>query len=143
MNIISYKQRKKLVGRGIGSGHGKSSCRGTKGQKSRGGSKFRANFEGGQTPLVQRLPKYRGFRPPNALEVQIVKLGDLEKLKEKIITKDILKKHGLIRKTSLPVKILNGGKLTKSFEIQVEKASKSAIEIIGKTGGSFKSSLQP
>lgn len=140
--LPKYVKRHKILGRGIGSGLGKTSGRGTKGQKARTGKKLRIGFEGGQTPLFQRLPKYRGFHPLNRVEYQVVNVADLEGLKEKEITREVLVKHGLVRRADQPVKLLGGGELKTALSITLDKASKSAMEKVTKTGGTF-SPLQP
>lgn len=135
--LPSFKKRKKIIGRGIGSGHGKTSTRGHKGQKARSGKKLRPGFEGGQTPIFMRLPKYRGFRNINHVDYQIVSVGDLEKCAETIINAQSLFKAGLIKKLHAPIKILGKGELKKSLEVRVQKTSKSALESITKAGGTF------
>lgn len=136
-SLPSFKKRRKVIGRGIGSGHGKTSTRGHKGQKARSGKKLRPGFEGGQTPIFMRLPKYRGFNNPNHVEYQIVNLESLETLSETEITPELLKEKGLIGKKGSPVKILGDGKLSKALNITADKASKSAIEKITAAGGTF------
>ncbi|WP_456401722.1 50S ribosomal protein L15 [Persephonella sp.] len=128
---------KKRVGRGIGSGHGKTSGRGHKGQKSRRGyGEVPAFFEGGQTPFIMRVPK-RGFNSPNRKEYEIVNLKTLDKLFEANaeITPEILKERRVIHCTSA-VKILGDGELTKPLKIKAHKFSKSAVEKIKAVGGS-------
>jgi len=138
----SYKKRKKRVGRGISAGQGKTAGRGHKGQKARTGKKLRPGFEGGQTPIFQRLPKYRGFRNINRVEYQVINVGDLEALNEKTVTRATLYEHSLIAKKNLPVKVLGMGELTKALNVSLEKASESAIEKITKAGGSFTSTAR-
>jgi large subunit ribosomal protein L15 len=124
------RKGRKRVGRGQGSGLGKTSGKGHKGQRSRSGSKRKLGYEGGQTPLQRRLPK-RGFTNIFKKEFQVVNIGDLERIKD--ITKidpDILFEHRLIRKKNVPVKILGEGEITKQFEISAHAFSKSAIEKI-------------
>lgn len=129
------KKPRKRVGCGSGSGHGGTSCKGHKGQKARSGAKSRAWFEGGQTPLQRRLPK-KGFNNPVKAAWQTVNVGDLERtsLPEKI-TPTVLKEAGLIRRLSDPVKILGGGALTRSLEVEANAFSKSAEEKIAAAGG--------
>lgn len=136
-SLPSYKKDKKRLGRGRASGLGKTSGRGHKGQKARAGKKIRAGFEGGQTPIFQRLPKYRGFKNPNYVEYQVVNVSDLEKMTDKTVNRETLLKSGLISKKTLPVKILGNGDLSKALKVEVEKASQSAIDKISKAGGSF------
>jgi len=128
--------RKKRVGRGIGSGHGKTSTRGHKGQKSRRGyGEVPAFFEGGQTPFIMRIPK-RGFKSPNPTVYEIVNVRDLEaKFEANVeVTPDSLKKVGLVKKGKL-VKILGDGDLTKPLKVRAHKFSKSAEEKIKNAGG--------
>lgn len=130
----SRKPRKR-VGRGDGSGHGGTSCRGHKGQLSRAGANHRAWFEGGQMPLQRRLPK-RGFTNISRKEFQIVNLKDLEKLGDvKVIEPSLLLQKNLIRKKAIPVKILGEGSINREIEITANAFSKSAIEKIKAAGG--------
>ena len=133
---IGSVKKKKRIGRGPGSGHGKTSTRGHKGQKARSGSKIRrAWFEGGQMPLQRRTPK-RGFTNIFKKQYQIVNLESLEKCKdEKIINPEILKKRGIIKKSGVPVKILAKGELTQSIIVQAHCFSKKAEEKIIAQGG--------
>lgn len=140
LNTLSpYKSRKKRVGRGHSAGQGKTSGRGHKGQKARTGKKLRPGFEGGQTPIFQRLPKYRGFKNPNHIVYQIINVEALENLKAKTVTNESLFEAGIIAKKGQPVKILGDGALSKALEIRVAKASESAIKKITDAGGSFAS----
>ena len=121
---------------GEGSGQGVMAGRGHKGYGSRSGSKKRSWFEGGQMPLQRRLPKF-GFTNLFRKHNQVVNVSSLEKLsKEKEITNEVLLANGLIRKKSLPVKILGEGKLTAKLTVKVNAVSKSAKEKIEKVGGS-------
>lgn len=134
---IGAKHRKKILGHGRGSGHGGSSTRGTKGQRSRSGEAKRPGFEGGQTPLIRRIPK-RGFtNAPFRKEYSIVNLGTLDNkfAPETEITPELLHKEGLIKKKNLPLKILAKGTLTKAFTILAHKFSKQALQKISLTGG--------
>jgi len=124
---------RKRVGRGMGSGMGKTSTRGHKGQRSRSGSRMIRGFEGGQMPLHRRMPK-RGFNNIFRKEYNIVSLERLAALGETSITPDVLRKAGVI-KAKLPVKILGGGELTKALTVSAHKFSKSAQEKITKAGG--------
>ena len=126
---------KKRVGRGMGSGMGKTSARGHKGQRSRSGSRMMRGFEGGQMPLHRRLPK-RGFTNIFRIEYSIVSLEKLADLGETTITPDVLRKAGVI-KGKAPVKILGDGELTSAITVQAHKFSKSAQEKITKAGGKF------
>lgn len=123
-------QKKKRVGRGNGSGHGTFSCRGMKGQKARSGGTRRPGFEGGQTPYLRKMPKYRGFNNPNQVIYQVVNLSQLEVFEDgSKIDRELLLKKRLITKKHMPVKLLAGkGEITKSFEITVDKASQTAVE---------------
>jgi large subunit ribosomal protein L15 len=125
---------KKRVGRGMGSGMGKTSTRGHKGQRSRSGSRMMRGFEGGQMPLHRRLPK-RGFNNIFRTEYSVVNLDRLAELGEKEITPESLYKAGIIRSSSALVKVLGDGELKKGINITAHKFSKSAQEKIAKAGG--------
>ena len=128
------KKKRKRIGRGIGSGTGKTSGKGQKGQKSRSGAKIHPWFEGGQMPLQRRLPK-RGFNNIFKKQFEVVNLSKLAKLQSTgIITIDVMKKHGLIKRLEA-VKILGDGQLTSSLEVAAHKFSRSAQEKIEKAGG--------
>lgn len=130
-----YKKRRKRVGRGIGSGHGKTSTRGQKGQRSRSGYSSRAGFEGGQNPLYRRLPK-RGFNNADFTKrYAIVNLKLLEGLDVQEITPEILKSRGVVKKAYKGIKILGTGKLTKALTVKAHRFSESAKEQIVKAGG--------
>ena len=126
---------KKRVGRGMGSGMGKTSTRGHKGQRSRSGSRMMRGFEGGQMPLHRRMPK-RGFTNIFRQEFNIVNLEKLAALGEAMITPDVLRKAGVI-KGKHPVKVLGDGELTGALTVHAHKFSKSAQEKITKAGGKF------
>ena len=126
---------KKRVGRGMGSGMGKTSTRGHKGQRSRSGSRMMRGFEGGQMPLHRRIPK-RGFTNIFRTEYNIVNLEKLAALGESTINPDVLRKAGVIS-TKRPVKILGDGELKSAITVQAQKFSKSAQEKITKAGGKF------
>jgi large subunit ribosomal protein L15 len=128
------RKKKKRIGRGQGSGWGKTAGRGNKGQKSRSGAKSRPWFEGGQMPLQRRVPK-RGFTNLFRKKYQIVNLQDLDKLKEKTVTPEVLYKARLIRKRSSMFKVLGQGEVKKAMEIQAHAFSKSALEKIEAAGG--------
>jgi len=125
--------KRKRVGRGMGSGMGKTSTRGHKGQRSRTGSRMIRGFEGGQMPLHRRMPK-RGFTNIFRKEFNIVSLERLAELGETTINPDVLRKAGVI-KTKHPVKILGDGNLTVALTVSAHKFSKSAQEKITKAGG--------
>jgi large subunit ribosomal protein L15 len=128
------RKNRKRVGRGIGSGSGKTSGRGQKGQKSRSGGNPHPWFEGGQMPLYRRLPK-RGFTNIFRKEYEVINLGQLIKLKnESPITPVVLKSKGMIHKIDL-VKILGNGELTEAVTVHAHKFSKSAKDKIEKLGG--------
>jgi large subunit ribosomal protein L15 len=126
---------KKRVGRGMGSGMGKTSTRGHKGQRSRSGSRMMRGFEGGQMPLHRRMPK-RGFTNIFRKEFNIVNLEKLAALGETTITPEILRKTGVIS-TKHPVKILGDGEISIALTVHAHKFSKSAREKITKAGGKF------
>ncbi len=127
-------ENKKRVGRGMGSGMGKTSTRGHKGQGSRSGSRLMRGFEGGQMPLHRRLPK-RGFTNIFRTEYTVVNVEQLGKLGEKNITLEILKSSGLVNGKNPLVKVLGNGELTSAITVQAHKFSKSAQEKITKAGG--------
>jgi len=126
-------EKRKRVGRGMGSGMGKTSTRGHKGQRSRSGSRMIRGFEGGQMPLHRRMPK-RGFTNIFRKEYAIVSLERLAELGETTINPDILRKAGVV-KTKHPVKILGDGELSVALNVSAHKFSKSAQEKITKAGG--------
>src|SRR5436305_8002608 len=128
-------ENKKRVGRGMGSGMGKTSTRGHKGQRSRSGSRMMRGFEGGQMPLHRRLPK-RGFTNIFRKEYNIVNLDKLVGLGETTINPDVLRKAGVIS-TKHAVKILGDGELKSAITVHAHKFSKSAQEKITKAGGKF------
>jgi large subunit ribosomal protein L15 len=137
------KKNRKRVGRGVGSGHGKTSTRGMNGQRSRSGSNKKAWFEGGQMPLQRRIPKY-GFTSRSKVKHQIVNLDDLQKfvdekkLSSEVINPGLLKKLGLISTLDQPVKILGNGDLKSKLQFEVNGFSKSAKEKIEVVGGTIK-----
>jgi large subunit ribosomal protein L15 len=129
----STKKRKR-VGRGIGSGHGKTACRGAKGQNSRSGGGTKAGFEGGQMPLQRRLPK-RGFRPPFKKRYTIIHVGDLNRFpRDSVVEPDLLIQSGLWRKGD-GVKLLSDGELQHPLVIRVHQASRSAIKKVEAASG--------
>ena len=137
--IIKKKIR---VGRGIGSGKGKTSGRGVKGQKSRSGVAIKS-FEGGQMPLYRRLPK-RGFNPLSKENIAILNLEKIQFYIDKkninpseVLNSDLLKKLKLINKNSVKLKILGTGEVKDKINIEADLASKSAIEKLEKIGGSI------
>jgi large subunit ribosomal protein L15 len=128
------RKKRKRVGRGIGSGHGKTACRGAKGQNARSGRGTKAGFEGGQMPLQRRLPK-RGFRPPFRKEFSIIHIRDLNQFpKDSIVDPELLERLGLLRKTKR-VKLLSDGELGHPLTIRVHQASKTAFKKIEAASG--------
>ncbi len=133
-NKKALKSRKR-VGRGPGSGWGKTAGRGANGQKSRSGYSRRFGFEGGQMPLVRRIPK-RGFSNyPFKKEYQIVNIEDLKRVKGNEITLDVLKKFGLIKKEKGLVKILSNGEIDRAITVYAHKFSEKAKQKIEAKGG--------
>ena len=126
-------EKPKRVGRGMGSGMGKTSTRGHKGQRSRSGSRMMRGFEGGQMPLHRRLPK-RGFTNIFRTEYSVVNVGDLAGLGQKTINQEVLVKAGLCSKNDL-IKVLGDGELKSAITVHAHKFSKSAQEKITKAGG--------
>ncbi len=128
------KKRKKIVGRGRGSGHGKTSGRGNKGQLSRASGGTRPGFEGGQMPLIRRIPK-RGFTFISKAKFEIVPLESLNRFASgSEVTPESLRRARLVRK-KLPVKILGDGDLKHPLKVRAHAFSRSAIEKIKKAGG--------
>ena len=143
INTTKVKTSKKRLGRGIGSGKGKTSGRGVKGQKSRSGVAIK-NFEGGQMPLYRRLPK-RGFNPINRKRIAKINLDQIQSFvdnkrvdPENGINLEILKKNNIINKSYLKYKILANGNLTSKINIEADFSSVSAKEKIEKLGGVLK-----
>ncbi len=128
------RKKRRRVGRGPGSGHGKTSGRGHKGAGARSGFKKKPGREGGQMPLHRRLPK-RGFTNIFRKEFQIVNLADLSRCEPGEITGDTLKKVGLIRKPGLPIKFLGNGNIDKAYTVKAQAFSKTAKEKIEAAGG--------
>jgi len=126
---------RKYLGRGSSSGHGKTSTRGSKGQTSRAGRHFYLGFEGGQSPLIRKMPK-RGFNSLFKKEYQIVNLANLAKIKENVINPELLRAKGLIKDKEGLVKILGEGEIKSPIKIQAHAFSKKASEEIKKAGGS-------
>ena len=130
------KTQSKRLGRGIGSGLGKTSGKGHKGQWARSGGGVRPGFEGGQMPLIRRIPK-RGFNNVYKKVYSIVNVGDLERFADgSVITADFLLAEGVLSKVEpYGLKVLGNGTLTKKLEVKANKFTKSAVEIIQKAGG--------
>ena len=136
------KIKKKRVGRGIGSGKGKTSGRGVKGQKSRSGVAIKS-FEGGQMPLYRRLPK-RGFNPINKNKVAVLNLDKMQSLIENKrinsanqINLETLKKAKIVSKTYNKIKILGSGEIKEKVDLNIDYISKSAVEKLKKAGGTI------
>jgi large subunit ribosomal protein L15 len=127
-------KRKKLLGRGPSSGHGKTSTMGSKGQTSRAGRHFYLGFEGGQTSIIRRMPK-RGFTSIFKKEFQIVNLSDLNRIKEPNINPELLEKENLIKDKDKLVKVLGDGAIKNPITIQAHAFSKKAVESIKNAGG--------
>jgi large subunit ribosomal protein L15 len=128
------RKKEKRVGRGVGSGHGKTACRGSKGQNSRTGGGTKAGFEGGQMPLQRRLPK-RGFRSPFKKRFAIIHVGDLNRFpKDTVVEPHLLLQSGLLKKEE-PVKLLGDGELQHPLTIRVHKVSKAALKKVESISG--------
>ena len=131
------KKARKRIGRGMGSGHGKTSTRGSKGQRAGTGFGQKRGFEGGQMPIHRRLPK-RGFTNIFKKQYAIVNLGKLEKLEGDAFNADRLFELGVIKKLGDGLKILGTGQLTRKITVEAHHFSKSAVEKIQKAGGAAK-----
>jgi large subunit ribosomal protein L15 len=128
-------KKRKRVGRGDGSGHGKTACRGHKGQRARAGGGTRPGFEGGQMPLQRRLPK-RGFNNPFRVDVAVVNLDQLEIFSSDIeVNPDTLLSQGLVRGKNRRIKILGDGALSKALTVRAHSFSATAKEKIEAAGG--------
>ena len=128
------KKERKRIGRGMGSGHGKTATRGSKGQRAGTGFGQKRGFEGGQMPLHRRLPK-RGFTNIFKKEFAIVNLGRLDKLEGDSFSVDRLMELGVIKKLGDGLKVLGTGQLTRGISVEAHHFSKSALEKIQKAGG--------
>lgn len=129
------RKKRKRVARGIGSGHGKTACRGHKGQKSRSGGGPRPGFEGGQMPLQRRLPK-RGFTNRFKKQYSVVNITDLNRFEpNSTLDLDALKEAGLVKRVRDGIKLLGDGEISHALVIKVNKASKTAREKIEAAGG--------
>ncbi len=133
--VKGSRKKPKRVGRGVGSGHGKTSCRGHKAQKARSGGGKGAGFEGGQMPLHRRLPK-RGFKNPFKKEYSVINLKTINELSVPLVTPQVLLKKGLIKEIKDGLKILGDGELRAPVTVKAHAFSASAKEKIIKTGGS-------
>lgn len=132
---LNSRKGKKRVGRGPGSGHGKTSCRGHKGHKARSGGGTKPGFEGGQMPLHRRLPK-RGFKNIFRKEYVIINLRDLDRLSEFIVTPEVLLEKRFIKNIKSGIKILGEGEINRPLTIKAHSFSSSAKDKILKAGGS-------
>jgi len=130
------KHVRKRVGRGPGSGHGKTASRGNKGAKSRSGFRFKRGFEGGQMPLHRRVPK-RGFNNIFRVEYSIVNLDTLAEVFDagSSVTPELLRERGLVREARGPIKVLGRGDITKKLTVRAHKFSGTAAEKIAAAGG--------
>lgn len=129
------RKQSKRVGRGIGSGHGKTSGRGHKGQNARSGGGVRPGFEGGQNPLYRRLPK-RGFTNPTRKEYSIVNIKQLNRFENNtVVTPELLIETGLVKNVKDGIKILGNGTLEKALTVKANKFSASAVQAIEAAGG--------
>lgn len=141
LQVESNKNRKR-VGRGISAGQGKTAGRGTKGQSSRTGKKLGHGFMGGQGPLVQRIPKNRGFKSMR-VPAQVVYLDQLNGFKETTIDNNVLAEAGLVASPYHTVKIIARGNYTGKATVKVQAASASVVSALEKAGGSFESVPTP
>lgn len=136
-NTPGARKKHKRIGCGPGSGHGKTSCRGNKGQFARTGKSRRIGFEGGQMPLYRRLPK-RGFTNIFGKEYELVNVGSLNMFSDGTeVTPELICSKGLI-KNKHPIKVLGDGKLERKLTVSAHRFSKSAKQLIEKAGGSCK-----
>lgn len=130
-----YNKKRKRVGFGVGSGHGKTSCRGQKGQKSRSGVSFRPGWEGGQNPLYRRLPK-RGFNNRAFNEpYTVVNLGMINGMTETEVSPEVLSASGVVKRLGRGLKILGAGDLKRAVTVKAHQFSESAKSKIEKAGG--------
>jgi large subunit ribosomal protein L15 len=129
-------KKKKMLGRGVGSGHGKTSGKGHKGQKARSGGGVRVGFEGGQMPLFRRIAR-RGFSNiPFKKTYEVVNVSDLNRFADgEKVSAESLKAKGIVKKTSMPVKILGDGDLSRKLSVSVDKVSETARQKIVAAGG--------
>lgn len=139
---VSSTQNKKRVGRGISAGQGKTAGRGTKGQGARTGKKLRSTFQGGQRPLVQGVPKARGFKSLRS-KAQVVYLDTLNSLKGSLADYNELFEQGYIASPYQSVKVIARGELTKKVDIKLTAASASVVAAVTKLGGSFEKTPVP
>lgn len=133
---ITANKKTNRVGRGIAAGQGKTAGRGTKGQMSRTGSHKRPGFEGGQNPLLQRLPKLRGFTSHKS-RVEIVYTGQLNALKDDLVDAETLAQNKLISSPYVRIKLISNGEVTRKIDVKLSSASESAATSLSAAGGSF------
>ena len=130
------KHSSKRIGRGLGSGHGRTAGKGTKGQKARAGYKMRPGFEGGQNPLTKRLPEQRGFTNIFRIEYATINVGRLNRFEaESEVTPQHLVKEGLVKSLKHPIKILGDGELQKPLTVRANKFTQPARRKIEAAGG--------
>jgi large subunit ribosomal protein L15 len=139
--IIRRQKRPKRVGRGIAAGQGKTAGRGTKGQKSRTGYTKRPGFEGGQNPLMQRLPKLHGYKALKP-KAEVIYTAQLDQFSGKTVDVALLASHGLVSSPRVRVKLIVKGEVTKKVDVKLPAASQSAIQQIETAGGSFEVELR-
>jgi large subunit ribosomal protein L15 len=132
---ISASRPKKRLGRGIGSGYGKTAGRGTKGQNARTGGGVRVGFEGGQNPLAKRLPKKRGFKSMNRTAFQLIQVNQLASLKAGSYDLKALVEVKLIKRADRPVKLVGGAEVGQKLELKIQAATARARECIEQAGG--------
>ncbi len=135
--VMTANKQPNRVGRGIAAGQGKTAGRGTKGQNSRTGSSRKPGFEGGSNPLLQRMPKLPGFTS-HKTRPEVVYTGQLSKIKAKTINNLSIFESGLIGSANSRVKLIVKGEVDRPINVEVQLASKTAIEMINKAGGSIK-----
>ena len=133
---VNRSASRKRVGRGISAGQGKTAGRGTKGQNSRTGGGTRRGFEGGQNPLIARIPKQPGFKSKRTPK-QEVTTGSLNALTSEIVDITALKEAGIVKSANRAVKLILKGELSKALSVNLDAASKGAIAAIDKAGGAF------
>jgi large subunit ribosomal protein L15 len=141
LNVTRNKSSKR-VGRGIAAGGGKTAGRGTKGQSARSGGKVRPGFEGGQNPLVSRLPKLPGFKS-RRLPKQEVTTGQIEALGKKTVDNEVLAQAAIVRSQYRPVKLISKGELKTAVTLKIDSTSSSALEALVKAGGKFEKTAVP
>lgn len=135
--ILKKQTSSNQVGRGISAGRGKTAGRGTKGQGARKSGGVRPGFEGGQMPLYMRIPKLRGFKSKRPV-METVYTGQLDAVKQSLITNQVLADSGLVSDAHVSVKVIVKGDITSKKEVKLQAASAKAVELIEGCGGSFK-----